>query len=136
MSMKHDNTHRKEKLSLLWQFLTGAKKFFLFSILSAGITAFADMIQPQIIRAAVDCAIGGKEANFPQYITNAVDLLGGFGYLGENLWIMALAIVVVAMFQVASQYSFRVSNTMASETLVKTMRDLLFTSKDSLSPGI
>ena len=117
---------QKEKLSLLWRFLKGAKRFFLISILSAGVTALADMIQPQIIRAAIDCAIGGKEGDFPPFVMNLVDRLGGFSYLGQHLWIMALAIVIVALFQVGSQYTFRVYNTNASETLVKTMRDQLF----------
>ena len=116
----------KQKAALLWQFLKGAKRFFLISILSAAIIALADMIQPQIIRAAVDCAIGGKEADFPPFVMKLVDRIGGFAYLGKHLWIMALAVVIVAMFQVISQFSFRVSNTMASETLVKTMRDPLF----------
>ena len=96
------------------------------SILCAGVTALADMIQPQIIRAAVDCAIGGEEGNFAPFVMNLVDRIGGFSYLGKNLWIMALAIVAVAIVQVFSQYSFRVFNTKASETLVKTMRDQLF----------
>ena len=117
---------RKEKLQLLWQFLKGAKRFFLLTILSAAVTALADMLQPQIIRAAVDCAIGGKEADFPAFIMDWVNRIGGFAYLGENLWIMAVAVLVVAVFQVASQYTFRVYNTTASETLVKTMRDRLF----------
>ena len=117
---------RKEKLRLLWQFLKGAKRFFLLTILSAAVTALADMLQPQIIRAAVDCAIGGKEADFPAFIMDWVNEIGGFAYLGENLWIMAVAVLVVAVFQVASQYTFRVYNTTASETLVKTMRDRLF----------
>ena len=39
---------------------------------------------------------------------------------------MAAAILVVAFFQVVSQYCFRVFNTKASETLVKSMRDQLF----------
>ena len=120
------DTQRREKLSLLWRFLKGAKRYFLVSILSAGVTAMADMLQPQIIRAAVDNAIGGKEANFPPFVMALVDRVGGFAYLGQHLWIMALAILVVALFQVASQYAFRVYNTTASETLVKTMRDQLF----------
>ena len=116
----------REKLSLLWQFLKGAKRYFLVTVLAAGITALADMLQPQIIRAAIDCALGGKEGDFPAFVMNAVNSIGGFGYLGENLWIMATAIIVVAVFQVASQYIFRVYNTKASETLVKSMRDQLF----------
>lgn len=118
--------HSKSTLPLLWRFLKGAKRFFAASILCAAITALADMLQPQIIRAAVDCAIGGKEGNFPQFVMDAVNSIGGFAFLGKNLWIMALAVVGVAVVQVGAQYAFRVFNTKASETLVKTMRDSLF----------
>ncbi len=126
MHTTENHSQRREKLSLLWRFLRGAKRYFFVAILSAGVTALADMLQPQIIRAAVDCAIGGKEADFPPVVMDLVDRIGGFSYLGQHLWIMALAILVVAMFQVVSQYTFRVYNTAAAETLVKTMRDQLF----------
>ena len=126
MKSKESSTQNRAKLSLLWQFLKGSKRFFLVTVLAACVTALADMIQPQIIRAAVDCAIGGKEADFPQAVMDFVNRLGGFAYLGEHLWIMALAVIAVALVQVASQYTFRVYNTKASETLVKTMRDQLF----------
>ena len=126
MKSNESNSQKRQKITLLWQFLSGSKRFFLASILAASITALADMIQPQIIRAAVDCAIGGKEGDFPAWVMTLVDGLGGFEYLGRNLWIMAMAVIVVAMFQVASQYAFRVYNTKASETLVKSMRDQLF----------
>ena len=116
----------KQTITLLWRFLKGAKRYFLVTVLAAGITALADMIQPQIIRAAVDCALGGKEGDFPAFVMKLVDRLGGFGYLGQHLWIMALAVLAVALVQVISQYTFRVFNTKASETLVKTMRDQLF----------
>ncbi len=116
----------REKLSLLLRFLKGTKRYFFVTILAAGVTALADMLQPQIIRAAVDCAIGGKEGDFPAFIMELVASIGGFAYLGQHLWILAAAILVVAVFQVASQYLFRVFNTKASETLVKSMRDQLF----------
>ena len=126
MKSNESNAEKRQKLTLLWQFLDGSKRFFLVSILAAAVTALADMIQPQIIRAAVDCAIGGKEGDFPAYVMALVDRVGGFAYLGKNLWIMALAVIAVALVQVASQYTFRVYNTKASETLVKSMRDQLF----------
>ena len=116
----------KQTISLLWHFLKGAKRYFLVTILAAGITALADMLQPQIIRAAIDCALGGQEGDFPVFVTKLVDRIGGFAYLGQHLWIMALAVLIVALVQVISQYAFRVYNTKASETLVKTMRDQLF----------
>ena len=117
---------KKAKMKLLWDFLKGSKRYFLLAVVSAAITALADMLNPQIIRAAVDNAIGGKEADFPGFVMELVEKAGGFAYLGQNLWILALAVIVVAAFQVASQFSFRVSNTTAAETLVKTMRDRLF----------
>ena len=126
MKSKESTKQNREKMALLWRFLKGSKRFFLVTVLAACVTALADMIQPQIIRAAVDCAIGGKEADFPAAVMSLVDRLGGFAYLGEHLWIMALAVIAVALVQVVSQYTFRVFNTKASETLVKTMRDQLF----------
>ena len=126
MASNETSPQKREKLSLLWQFLKGAKRYFLVTVLAAAVTALADMLQPQIIRAAVDCALGGKEGNFPAFVMNAVNSIGGFSYLGEHLWIMAAAVLVVAVFQVVSQYAFRVFNTKASETLVKSMRDQLF----------
>ena len=126
MKSKESNALKRQKLTLLWRFLNGSKKFFLASVLAAAVTALADMINPQIIRAAVDCAIGGEEGNFPAFVMELVNRIGGFSYLGRHLWIMALAIIIVATFQVLSQYAFRVFNTKASETLVKSMRDQLF----------
>ena len=58
----------KKTLSLLWHFLKGAKRYFLVTILAALITALADMLQPQIIRAAIDCALGGQEGDFPDFV--------------------------------------------------------------------
>ena len=121
-----EKTERKAKLQLLLRFLRGSKRYFALSVLAATVTAFADMINPQIIRAAVDCAIGGQEGNFPGFVMDLVEKIGGFAYLGQNLWIMALAVIVVAAFQVLSQYVFRVFNTKGAETLVKTMRDGLY----------
>ena len=126
MISSNNSPQSREKLSLLWEFLRGTKRYFLVTVLAAGVTALADILQPQIIRTAIDCALGGKEGDFPAFVMNFVNSIGGFAYLGGHLWIMALAVLAVAFFQVISQYIFRVYNTKASETLVKTMRDRLF----------
>ena len=116
-----------QKAALIWQFLKGSKMLFVISILMAAITALADMLTPQIIRAAVDNAIGGNPPTFGPAVMNIVNRIGGFEYLGKNLWIMGLAVLAVALLKVLSQYGFLVSNTRASETLTKTMRDTLYT---------
>ena len=124
MTEKKETTVRKA--ALIWRFLQGSKGMFVISMLMAAITALADMITPQIIRAAVDNAIGGNEPTFGPAVMKIVNAVGGFEYLGKNLWIMALAVLVGAV-KVLSQYGFLVSNTRASETLTKTMRDMLYT---------
>ena len=116
----------RKKIALIRRFLKGCRALFAVSILSSGVAALADMINPQIIRAAVDNAIGGNEPTFSEPVMKLVESVGGFSYLGKHLWIMALAIVTVAGVKVISQYIFRVSNTAASEKLVKNMRDELF----------
>lgn len=126
MKTKETNEKGIRQRELLWRFLAGSKRYFAVSLAAAGFTALADMVHPQIIRAAVDCAIGGKDGDFPRYVMDLVDRVGGFAYLGQNLWMMALAIVAVALVQVAAQYVFRVNNARGTETLVKTMRDQLF----------
>lgn len=123
---KTDTVGTQTKGSLIWRFLRGSKAFFVIGILSAAITALADMITPQILRAAVDNAIGGKEPKFPDAVMRFVDSLGGFEYLGKHLWIMALGILACALVKVVFQYLFRLFNTKGAETLTKTMRDSLF----------
>ncbi|MBE5777599.1 MAG: ABC transporter ATP-binding protein [Clostridiales bacterium] len=120
------------KAALIWRFLKGSKGLFVTGIILAAITALADMVSPQIIRAAVDNAIGGNESTFGPAVMKIVNAVGGFEYLGQHLWIMALAILGVALIKVASQYGFMVINTRASETLAKTMRDMLYTHIEKL----
>lgn len=123
---KNDTARIQTKGSLIWHFLRGSKTFFAIGILSAAITALADMITPQILRAAVDNAIGHEEPKFSEPVMRFVDSLGGFEYLGKHLWIMALGILACALVKVVFQYLFRLFNTKGAETLTKTMRDSLF----------
>ena len=126
LSQQPDPQDRRRKLALIRRFLKGSRAMFAVSILCAAVTSLADMVSPQIIRIAVDHVIGGKEADLSAWVMALVERAGGFAYLGQNLWIMAAAVILVALFQVLSQYAFRVNNAKASETLVKTMRDQLF----------
>ena len=126
MSEEKKKRNTKQNIKLLWRFLKGSKHLFALSIFSAMLSALADMVSPQIIRMAIDNALGGKEPKQPRFVLDFVESLGGFAYLGKHLWIMALGIVIVAVIKALAQYGFRVYNTKAAETLVKTMRDSLF----------
>ena len=113
--------------NLIRRFLNGSKALFLLSMLASALSALCDMVSPQIVRIALDYALGGADDSvLPFWIIMIALKLGGFRVLGEKIWIFALAVVLVALIKAAAQYVFRVANSAASERLVKTVRDTLF----------
>ncbi len=126
MKSKKTKEERAYNRHLLWGFLRGSKALFLLSMLCSAFSALADMLSPQIVRVAVDNALGGKPATLPAPVLRLVERLGGFAYLGEHIGILAMALLAVALVKVLSQYGFQVCKTRATETLVKTMRDSLY----------
>ena len=118
---------RKGRGKLIWHFLKGSKAFFVLCMICAALSALADMITPQIIRITVDNILGKAPTDtLSPMVRNLLDAFGGPEVLRESLWIMALAVVAVAIVKVVAQYGFRVTNVRGSETLVKTMRDTLY----------
>ena len=126
-SQKHAFS-RPGRGGLIWHFLKGSRGFFLLCMLCAAVSALADMAAPQIVRVTVDQVIGGASPEgLSPWVRSLLEAAGGAARLRVNLWIPALAIVVVALFKAGSQYGFRVYNAKGGETLVKTMRDTLYT---------
>ena len=109
------------------RFLRGSKLLFVTSMLASALAALADMVSPQIVRVAVDHVLGSAPTEtLPGFAVRLIDRAGGAAALREHIWILALAVVAVAVVKAAAQYGYEVSKTAASETLVKTMRDSLF----------
>ena len=111
---------------LFWHFLDGSRALFLLSMTAAALSALADMLSPQIVRLAVDNVLGGKETGLSPLMARFAARLGGLEYLRGHVWVLALALLAVALVRVLTLYAFRVSNTAAAERLTKTMRDTLF----------
>ena len=126
--METKPSSRSGRGGLIWHFLKGSRGFFVLCMICAAASALADMVTPQIIRLAVDQVIGGASVDtLSPRVRELLAAAGGTAYLRANLWILALAIVAVALVKAASQYGFRVYNAKGGETLVKTMRDTLYT---------
>ena len=109
------------------KFLRGSRLLFLASMLASAVAALADMLAPQIVRVAVDNVLGSASTEtLPAFAVRLIDRAGGVAVLRQQIWILALAVAAVAVVKAAAQYGYEVSKTAASETLVKTMRDSLF----------
>ena len=120
---------------LLLLFLDGSKRFFAVSMISSLVLSAIDLVNPQIIRFTVDTVIGKEKSALPGFANRIVDLIGGVPVLRERLWIIAAAITVFALLSAVFRYIQRLYNTKASETLVETVRNLLFAHIERLPFG-
>ncbi len=114
------------RFKLLLSFLAGSKRFFVVSILASALVALADVINPQIIRYTVDVLLGNGKSSLPAFAEKMVDHFGGKDVLSRNLWMVSIAVIIVAVASALSRYCQRVFNAKAAETLVQRMRNLLF----------
>ena len=127
MSEQSSPLSRSARAGLIWKFLKGSKTFFLICMICAAVSALADMVTPQIVRVTVDHVLGNSPAEtLSPPVRSLVEAFGGAETLRSSLWILAAAVVAVALVKAAALYGFRVTNVRGSETLVKTMRDSLY----------
>ena len=118
---------RKGRGKLIWQFLKGSKALFILCMCCAALSALAEMVIPQIIRVTVDNVVGGAPMkDLARPVQALLSAAGGTEVLRQNLWLAGLGVILVALVSAVARYGFRVTNARASETLVKTMRDTLF----------
>lgn len=118
---------RKGRGKLIWQFLKGSKALFILCMCCAALSALAEMVIPQIIRVTVDNVVGGAPVkDLARPVQALLSAAGGTEVIRQNLWLAGLGVILVALVSAVARYGFRVTNARASETLVKTMRDTLF----------
>ena len=118
---------RKGRGRLIWRFLKGSKALFILCMFCSAVASLGEMIVPQIIRITIDNVVGGAPTgNLALPVRKLILDLGGTEALRRQMWVMALGVLIVAAVCAGARYLFRVSNVKASETLVKTMRDTLF----------
>ena len=118
---------------MLRDFLRGSRLFFLLSMLASALSALADLVAPQIVRIAVDHVIGGAPAEqLPAWAARLLDAAQGQGTMQRQIALLTAALLLVALGKVLAQYGYEVSKTRAAETLVKTMRDRLFSHLERL----
>ena len=107
-------------------FLRGSKRYFAVSIFFACMVSILDLINPKIISFTVDTILDGQQTVLPSYLQNRLLSAGGADYLRTHLWIVAIAVVLVAALGSLCRFLFNLYNSIGAEHLVKTMRDSLF----------
>ena len=126
MSDKIQNSGTYTKVSLILEFLKGNIHYFVISIISALMVTGLDMISPQLIRTTVDSILGTEEMKLPVFVMLKIEEMGGVDFLRSHIWVIGIAIIVVALFSALFRYTFMLFNTKGAESLVRTMRNRLF----------
>lgn len=122
--MKKERFDTRTKMVLY--FLEGSKKYFILAVLFACLVSLLDLVNPKIISFTVDSVIGDKKPEVPVMVNEWIGRIGGVGYLKKNLWIIAIAVVVIALIGALCRFLFNLFNSIGAEKLVQTMRDRLY----------
>lgn len=114
------------QIQLIARFSKGYRRFFIFSLLFSIFNTVFNSLTPQIIRLTADSVIGDKEMNLPDFMMNIIDSWGGRSFLVKHLWIIAAAIIVIAVLSGICNYGCRITIAKGSEGFVRSMRDTLY----------
>ena len=116
----------QSRWGLLRHFLKGSKRLFAAGIAFSALTTLFNLVNPKIIAFTVDSVLGDKPVRAPGFVLRLLSSVGGVGFLRENLWAVALAVVGLAALSAAASYGRSLLNAMAAERLVERIRNLLF----------
>ena len=122
MKQSKFNTNRE----LLLYFLRGSKRYFIISIVCISLVNLLSLLIPRVVSFVVDTLITGKETELPKFVADFIENMGGAIYLRENLYLIAIFLVVIGVISAIFNYLYRYYNTKGAETLVETMRNDIF----------
>ncbi len=112
--------------------MKGSVHIFVFSMIATLCVSLLELIYPQIIRLLCDSIIGNDPIDPASISGMLVTSTIGIGYLRENLWAVAVIIIVFAALIGVFKYLSTLLNTSAAETLCETTRNTLFEKIQSL----
>ena len=116
--------NKKSAGGLIAYFLKGCISLYLVSVVCSLIVTLLNVLIPQVIGVTIDSVIGDKSVEgFSALIVNAV---GGTEFIKNNIWIAAVAVLVLAVGMAVFRYLHDYLSVCANEKLMQRMRDGLF----------
>ncbi len=107
---ERDVKTKHRKLNLIIQFFTGAKRYFAAAIAASFLMTVLNSLTPQIFRFTIDEVLGG----------------GGYPYLAEHLWAIALVLIAVELLSGISMFICKYDTAKAGENFAQNLRNTLF----------
>lgn len=115
------------KLRLMRRFMKGQFTRYFAAILAMAASVGISFLTPLVLAETIDAIIGQKRPiALPEPLLSWVNQMGGRDFLLNNLWIMALCLLLLNLLGGAFQYLRGRMTAQASETIAKGMRDQLY----------
>ncbi|SHJ00585.1 ATP-binding cassette, subfamily B [Geosporobacter subterraneus DSM 17957] len=121
------------KLKLLWKYMEGNKLLYMGAVISIGISTIFTLVNPLVIRVTIDSIIGEEAIQGPLWVHGLIENLGGRSLLMHNLWIAALALVLLNIMNGFFLYAKGKWSAQASEDIARNLREALFNHLQHLS---
>ncbi len=114
------------KKDMIFEFLRGSKRYYIFGLIAALTSIVLDMVVPQIIRVTVDSVIGDDPFSLSGFIAEFVNAIGGRPFLRSHIILIALFTVGISLVNAVFKYLNNLFNSKGAEKMTKTMRNILY----------
>lgn len=109
-------------LSLIWQNWT----HFLWALIATIMMVIIGFLTPLLLSEIVDSILGSEPFTMPDFLMNPINALGGRDFLRQNLWIPALALILMNVVNGVFTFIKGRSSAIASENIARKLRNDLY----------
>lgn len=113
------------EIKSLIKFMKGNRLLYLIGMVFVIIAQIFTILSPLIIRTTIDSIIGDESIN-SQSIAKTVEILGGKNFLKENLWIVGVILVTVAILRGIFMFLKSFLSSKSAENTIKSLRDTVY----------
>jgi len=113
------------EIKSLIKFMKGNRLLYLIGMIFVIIAQIFTILSPLIIRTTIDSIIGDESIN-SQSIAKTVEILGGKNFLKENLWIVGVILVTVAILRGIFMFLKSFLSSKSAENTIKSLRDTVY----------
>ena len=98
---------------------------FLWALIATIMMVIIGFLTPLLLSEIVDSILGSEPFTMPDFLMNPINALGGRDFLRQNLWIPALALILMNIVNGVFTFIKGRSSAIASENIARKLRNAL-----------
>lgn len=99
---------------------------FLWALIATIMMVIIGFLTPLLLSEIVDSILGSEPFTMPDFLMNPINALGGRDFLRQNLWILALALILMNVVNGVFTFIKGRSSAIASENIARKLRNDLY----------